>query len=297
MATFQVADGVYGIDVELFDEGVVSVYLFDDEDPTLVDAGAAAGADRILDGLAACGLDPGDLANVVLSHVHADHTGAASAIADAAPDADVYIHELTAPHLVDPSGLIESSRRAMGEHFELLGEQGPVPENRVVPVTDDGLALDTGEHTLELIHAPGHSPDHLAVWSPGRGVLFAAECLGLYFPRADRWTPPSTLPNFDVGVLADTIDDLRGFDPDEILLPHFGAWPDDPEAAFETAAAELHRFDEWICERHDATGSVEATIDAVAADLLALSGPYDPVVESFYANLVTKGYLKQDGRL
>ncbi len=293
MVTFQVADGVYGIDVGLFDTEVLSVYLFDDDEPTLVDAGTAAGTDRILAGMAECGVDPGDLSNVVLSHVHADHTGAASALVEAAPDVDVYIHEMTAPHVIDPTELIESSRRAMGEHYDLMGEQGPVPEENVVPVTDDGLDIETGAHTLRLIHAPGHSPDHFAVWNPERRVLFAAECLGLYFPRADQWSPPSTLPNFDAGVVGTSIADLRALDPEEILFPHFGVWPDKPEAAFETAVSELSRFGDWILDRHDATGSTEATVEAVARTLLDLSPPYDPLAGSFYAEIVTKGYLKQ----
>ncbi|MEF8869151.1 MAG: MBL fold metallo-hydrolase [Haloarculaceae archaeon] len=295
MSTFEVADGVYGIDVGLFDSGVTSVYLFDDEEPALVDAGAAASAEAITERMADCGVAPADLDHLLLSHVHADHSGAASALVEAAPDLDVYIHETTAPHLVDPSALIESSRRAMGESFELLGEQGPVPEGNVVGVPDEGTTVDLGEHTLEMVHAPGHSPDHFAVWNPERRLLFAAECLGVYLERADAWFPPATLPNFDPDLLAETVDRLRELDPERIVLPHFGVWPDDPEAAFERAGTELRRFDERVLELYEASGSVEATEDAVAEELLDVSPPYEPTVERFYASLVTEGYLRHHG--
>jgi len=292
MSTFEVTDGVYGIDVGLFDTGVASVYLFDDVEPTLVDAGAAACAGAITEGIAECGLEPADLSNVVLSHVHADHSGAASALVEAAPEADVYIHEMTAPHLTDPAGLVESSRQAMGEHFESIGEQGPVPEENVTGVPDAGTTVDTGEYSLELIHAPGHSPDHFAVHNPERELLFAAECLGIYLRRADRWFPPGTLPNFDVAAIREAIDRLRDIEPAEILFPHFGVWPEAPAAAFETAERELARFDERIPELHEETGSAEATKRTVAEELLDLSPPYDPTVEGFYASLVTDGFLK-----
>lgn len=301
MDTFQVADGVYGIDVEMFGAGVTSVYCFDGEAPTLVDAGTAASADAILDGLGECGVRPADLEKLVLSHVHTDHSGAASALVEAAPDLDVYIHEMTAPHLVDPTGLVESSKQAMGEHFEAMGAQGPVPEENVVPLPDDGVTIDLGASadlgsaSLEVIHGPGHSPDHFAVWNPERSLLFAAECLGIYMSRADRWLPPATLPNFSVARTEETIEMLRGLDPDTIVFPHFGVWPREPEEAFETAEAELHRFDDWISGRYEETGSVEETEAAVAEALIDISPPYDPRVEGFFSTLMTRGYLRDRG--
>jgi glyoxylase-like metal-dependent hydrolase (beta-lactamase superfamily II) len=297
MSTFRVTEGVYGIDVDLFDAGFASVYLFDDEEPALVDAGAAASAETILEGMADCGVAPAELEHLVLSHIHVDHSGAASALVEAASDLDVYIHEMTAPHLVDPGALLESSKQAMGEHFEAMGEQGPVPAASVVGVPDEGATVDLGANTLELIHAPGHSPDHLAVWNPERRLLFAAECLGLYLERADRWLPPSTLPNFDVELIADAIDLLRELDPERIVLPHFGEWPEEPTVAFETAERELHRFDERIREIHAETDSAAATKRRVADELVDLAPPYDETVEDFYSGMVTDGYLKYHGLL
>ncbi|MFB6205790.1 MAG: MBL fold metallo-hydrolase [Haloglomus sp.] len=295
MSTFQVTDDVYGIDIEMFDAGVASVYLFDDDEPALVDAGTAASADTIKQGLADCGVEPADLEHLVLSHIHTDHSGAAGDLVDAAPDLDVYIHEMTASHLVDPSGLVESSRRAMGEHFAAMGEQAPVPEANVISVSDEGTTVDIGDNSLEMHYAPGHSPDHFAVWNPERDLLFAAEALGIYLSRADRWLAPSTLPNFDPEGIATNIDRLRDLDPEHIVFPHFGAWPREPAAVFDLAERELERFDERVLELHDETDSREATKRAVASELVDASPPYDERVESFYASLITDGFLKAHG--
>lgn len=292
MPTSQVTDGVYSIDIELFDSGFASVYLFDDEEPTLVDAGTAASADVIEQGLTDCGVDPSELQHLVLSHIHVDHSGAASALVDAAPDLNVYIHGMTASHLTDPEGLIESSKHAMGDHFDLIGEQDPVPEANVVTVSNDGTTIDIGANSLEMLHAPGHSPDHFAVWNPERELLFAAECLGMYLQRADRWLPPATLPNFDIDQIADAIDQLRTLDPEHIVFPHSGAWPRDPAEAFDLAERELHRFDERVLELHEASDSREATKQAVATELIDVSPPYDDRVQAFNASLLTDGYLK-----
>ncbi|MFC7228547.1 MBL fold metallo-hydrolase [Salinirubellus salinus] len=297
MDTFRVTEGVHGIDIGLFDDGVTAVYLFDDEEPALVDAGTAVAADDILEGIAECGVDPADLRHLVVSHVHADHSGAAADLCEAAPDAEVYIHESTADHLVDPSGLVASSRRAMGDLFEQLGAQGPVPRERVVEVGDDGLTLDLGANTLELRHHPGHSPDHLAVWNPERDLLFAAECAVMYLARAERWLPPATLPNFDADLVAEAIEELRDLDPETVVFPHFGESPLAGDELFDLAARELDRFDERIRALYDEHGDLDATKAAVAAELIDCSPPYDPAVESFYANLVTEGFLRHHGAL
>jgi len=297
MSTFQVADGVFGIDVELFGPGGTAVYLFDGAEPALVDAGTAASADTIREGLESCGVAPADLEHLLLSHVHADHSGAAGALVETNPDLSVYIHERTAPHLADPTALVESSKQAMGEHFEAMGAQRPVPEANIVPVGEDGRTVAAGETSLEMVYAPGHSPDHFAVWNPDRELLFAAECLGMYLERADEWFPPATLPNFEVAGVEAAIDRLRDLDPETVVFPHFGVWPDDPAAAFETATRELRRYDERIGALYEETGSVEETEAAVAERLLDISPPYDPALESFYATMLARGYLADQGRL
>lgn len=295
MSTFEVTEGVYGIDTGLFGGSFTAVYLFDDDEPTLVDSGTAATVDTVVDGLETVGVAPEELENIVLSHVHVDHSAGAGSLLEYAPDADVYIHEMTAPHLIDPTALIESSKRAMGEHFESMGEQLPVPKSNLVPVPDEGATIDIGSNSLELVYAPGHSPDHFAVWNPERRLCFAAECLGGYLADADRWTPPSTLPSFDVEDSEVAIDRLEALDPDTIVFPHFGVWPDTPAEAFETARRELRSFDEQVRAFYASTGSVEATHRAVAEKLLDIAPPYDERVESFYAEILTDGYLKYHG--
>ena len=295
MGPFEVTDDVHCIDTGLFDAGSLAVYLFDGEEPALVDAGTAATAEMVTTGLVECGVDPADLEHLVVSHIHVDHSGGASALVEANPDLDVYIHGMTAPHLADPETLIESSREAMGEHFGRMGEQGAVPEANVVEVPDEGLTVEAGGGTLELVHAPGHSPDHLAVWAPDRELLFAAECLGMYLERADRWVPPGTLPNFDVDAVDRAIDRLAGYGPETVVFPHFGAWPRDPAELFETASRELHRWDDRVLDLHEGADSVEATVERAGEELLDIAPPYTPVMESFYARLVTLGYLKHHG--
>ncbi|MEF8778257.1 MAG: hypothetical protein V5A36_05030 [Natronomonas sp.] len=67
METFEVTEDVYGIDTGQFGDSFISVYLFDDAEPTLVDSGTESSADTIADRMDDLGVPPEDLENIVLS--------------------------------------------------------------------------------------------------------------------------------------------------------------------------------------------------------------------------------------
>ncbi len=289
MPTFPVADDVYGIDLEMFDTEVLSAFLIDAPELTLVETGYARGVDDLLADIRDLGFEPSDLEHAIVSHVHIDHSGGAARLADVAPDLTVYLHESTADFLLDPEALNESSRRAMGEHFEEFGGADPLPESNLEGV-EDGDTIDLGDRELEIVHAPGHSPDHIAVWDPSARRLFANEGLGSYYPRVDRWLPPATLPRFDVEAVEATIDRLRGLEPTALAVSHFGVVPD-TDAAFDDVEAVLHEFNERIPAMYHELGDVEQVIDAVRRELVALDDAYAPEVADFESEFHTRGFL------
>lgn len=295
MPTFQLTDDVYGIDLEMFDTDVLAAYVVDCDEPLLIETGYPNGVDVLRDGLEEVGVDPSDLAHAVISHVHIDHSGGAAALVEANPDLRVYIHEVTASHLLDPAALTDSSRDAMGVHFEEMGEPEPVPDANVVRVGDDGLEIDVGDRSVSLVSNPGHSPDHLSVWDPESGTLFANEAIGSYYPRAERWLPPSTLPRFDVEAVYESIDRLGEFDADRLAMSHFGV-RSDPQAALATAAEELNRFERRIPELYAEHGDLDATERSVRAELVDLN-EYDEAIEDFETRFQTQGFLRYAGML
>jgi glyoxylase-like metal-dependent hydrolase (beta-lactamase superfamily II) len=300
-STFDVAgaDGVTGIDLHLHDDATLSSFLVapDDGAPVLVEPGHPNGYDRLREGLSEMGVSPADLAATVCSHVHLDHAGAAAQLAADAPDLDVYIHEMTAQHLVDPSSLVASSRDVMGEAFDDVGEPDALPEDRLAGVDDDGTALELGDdRRLELVPAPGHAPDALAAWDERTGTLFATETFGNYWPKADRWLPPATLPRFDVDAVRATLDRLRAFDPERVCLSHFGV-AEAPEAAFDAAEATLDEFEARIPELYeDHDEDLGRTERAVEDELLGLDA-YDDALAGMQRRVQTRGFLKHADRL
>jgi glyoxylase-like metal-dependent hydrolase (beta-lactamase superfamily II) len=112
---------------------------------TLIDCGPSACVQELI-----AGLGERRPRQLLLTHIHFDHAGAAGALVERWPDLDVYVHPRGAPHLIDPSRLVKSARRVFGERFDsLLGE--------VIAVPADNL------HILEDGQRVGR---FLAAWSP-----------------------------------------------------------------------------------------------------------------------------------
>jgi glyoxylase-like metal-dependent hydrolase (beta-lactamase superfamily II) len=64
--------------------------------------------------------------------VHLDHAGAAGTLARRWPDAEIWVHERGARHVIDPSKLVASAARIYGDDMDRLwGAVEPVPEERL----------------------------------------------------------------------------------------------------------------------------------------------------------------------
>jgi len=73
------------------------------EPGVIVDPGPASTVENLLAQLEA---EPRVL---LLTHIHLDHAGATGVLARRFPGLRVYVHEIGAPHMVDPSRLIASA--------------------------------------------------------------------------------------------------------------------------------------------------------------------------------------------
>src|SRR5258706_4374594 len=124
---------VYQIDTRMAGyHGITAAYLIRSERPCLVETGTAPSAPVVRDALAGLGVGPGDLATVVVTHIHLDHAGGGGDIAAMFPAADVVVHEPGARHLADPSRLMASARVGDGDDpDDLFGAAAPTPADRI----------------------------------------------------------------------------------------------------------------------------------------------------------------------
>ncbi len=256
---------VHYVDTGMYDvEEYGSVYVVDADRPALVDTGIGTRYESILDAMAEVGVAPEELEVIALTHVHLDHAGGAGHLVEACPNATVSVHDIGAPHLVDPERLWEGTKQAVGDQITYYTEPKPVPEDRIVEV-GDGDTIDLGNHRFEVVHAPGHAPHQVVFHDPTIDGVFTADAAGIYTPSTDELHVTSPPVNFDLDQALADVDRIRRIDPETLLYGHFGPQPTgDLLDEYET------KLTEWVesvrakrAELGDDDAVVDHFVDAV----------------------------------
>src|SRR3990172_8598713 len=96
----------------------------------LIETGPGSAIPALEAGLRGLGFAPEQVTDVLVTHIHLDHSGAAWWLAE--HGATVHVHPNGAPHPIDPSRLLSSAKRLYGDMMEeLWGEVKPIPAERV----------------------------------------------------------------------------------------------------------------------------------------------------------------------
>ena len=215
--------GVIGIDTLMggFTE-ITAGYLLPADRPALIETGPAISAGNVVEGLSRAGLAPGDLAYVIVTHIHLDHAGWVGDLLRAFPNAEVVVHPAGARHLVQPERLLASSARVYGKLMDTVyGGLTPVEASRV-HAAEDAEVIDLGGRRVELIHAPGHAKHHMAVFEPDLGALFAGDGVGVLLPSNQVLRPATPPPDFDRDQAVTSLRRFAERAPAHLILTHFG---------------------------------------------------------------------------
>ena len=254
-----VAPGIVLIDTRMADlDEFNAVYLLTGDEPTLVETGPAADAPVVLAALAQLGFDAGDLAHLVVTHIHLDHAGGAGTLLPHFPRADVWVHERGAPHLADPTKLVASTARAYGEERmrAFFGDTAPVDRTRIRVVVD-GDRIQLGDRSLTALHTPGHASHHVALHDDASGVVFTGEAIGSHLPWADGYRPALPPPEVDVEAALTSIEAIRACGATALMTSHFGPI-DDAEEGCERGAARIVEWSDAVRRRLDARPDADA---------------------------------------
>jgi glyoxylase-like metal-dependent hydrolase (beta-lactamase superfamily II) len=253
-------------------ERVIGSYLLEGDEPALVDCGPGSTIEALRKGLAAHGLEIGQLCHLVLTHIHLDHAGAAGSLVGENPDLLVHVSEIGAPHVVDPSRLERSARRLYGDDFDRLwGALEPVPAENVRIV--GRRVLD-----LEAFPTPGHASHHVSYLSPD-GSCFTGDAAGVRIPPGRFIAPVAPPPDIDVEAWERTLDAIEERSPERLLLAHFGI-ADDPAFHLEELRRALRTWAERARDGSEeefvaaAEADVRAAADRATADLFEQAGPF-----------------------
>ena len=207
-------------------------------DGVIVDPGPGSGLDTLLEVL-------GETVPraLLLTHVHLDHAGAAGTLAKRFPELVVYVHELGAPHMVDPSKLLESAAKLYGDDMDRLwGDFEPVPEDRL-------RRLQGGETVegFEVAYTPGHASHHVSYLHMETRDAYVGDVAGVRIPPFDFTAMPTVPPDLDVEAWLDSISKVAAWNPKALCLTHFGRVTD-VEDQLNRARTALLEQAEWARE-------------------------------------------------
>ena len=253
--TFEAAPGIRAIDTVMCgQEQVTSAYLVEADEPALVETGPTTSAEAVVSGLRALGVGPGDLAHIVVTHIHLDHAGGAGALAERFPTATVWVHERGAPHLAAPEKLVTSAARIYGEAKlrEMFGEVLPVPSDRLRALTD-GDRVPLGNRELEAIATPGHAGHHHAFADSDTGNIFIGDALGVFLPDVRILRPATPPPEFDLALAIRSVERIDDRRPPLLLFSHFGP----ASEVSHLCALAISRMEKWTALVEDAMGRTD----------------------------------------
>jgi glyoxylase-like metal-dependent hydrolase (beta-lactamase superfamily II) len=194
-----VADGVGRI------PGFVNSYTFvEGEDVLLIDTGFARKAKPIVRAFQDARVPLSRARKILLTHHHLDHTGGAAYLLQNTP-------ALAACHAEDVP-FVEGRRKApIPLLMRLFVRVHPAP---VATILQNGDQVGT----LQVVHAPGHTPGEVVFYEPSRKILFSGDAV---VERSGRLTLPAPRYATNLAQAVESLEKVRDLHP-EVLLPGHG---------------------------------------------------------------------------
>jgi glyoxylase-like metal-dependent hydrolase (beta-lactamase superfamily II) len=143
---------------------IANMYLLQGRRAILVDSGSAGTTDRALRALSGCGVRPGDVSLILLTHGHSDHAGGAAALRRAF-DAPVAVHRGDADMVRrgDNGVVVPVGWEA---RFSQSFVDRPFPAFEPDIVFDASFSLEPYGVDSTWMATPGHSPGSISLLLP-----------------------------------------------------------------------------------------------------------------------------------
>lgn len=192
-------------------------------DGLMVDTGCSHTLDELVRAVQALRIE-----RIVNTHSHEDHV-AANAALQARSGAPILAHEKALPILRNPK--LKRLRP-----YQLV-MWGCPPPSIGTPI---GNVVETDHHSFEVVHTPGHSPDHICLFEPKQGWLFCGDAYVGGFDKSLRL-------DYNVWQIIESLKKLALLEP-RVIFPGSGSVKEDPLEDLTRKIAYLEEKGEQVLE-------------------------------------------------
>ena len=188
-----------------------------------------------------------------LTHFHYDHIGGAPYLVRHFPAMKTAGSEKLGRLLTRgkiAAGVTEFNRKLMVEHLpenDFVADDFDYRSLSVHRSLDDGERIDLGGGVaIEVLAAPGHTPDNLSFYLPHNGAVLTAEAVGI-IPGNEFWVAPQFLSSYENYL--ETVDRIRKRRPKLIVLGHHRVvGGQDIDRFFEAALSDCRQFRNMVSQ-------------------------------------------------
>ncbi len=233
------------IDPERYLDRFVYVYLARGEHVHLIDTGVAGRQEAVWALAKESGRTPSEIGCIILTHSHPDHIGGAFGLRKAL-GCTVAAHAAEVPWIEDVEQQYHE-RTVPG--FHTLVETSV----KVDQLLKDGDTIELGDHGgLKVIHTPGHSKGHIALFHEQDGLLISGDSIPL---RHD-------VPIYeDVLAPLRSIEKLRLIQGVKVLLASWGEprYGDEVQQVLTQGAEQIRMLHSQFLKAKDTLNSSDTT--------------------------------------
>lgn len=188
----------------------------------LIETGPATTRDTLLNNIKQLGYDPMDISDVLVTHIHLDHSGDAGWWGSQGKT--VWVHEKGAKHLIAPSILISSATQVYGDSMETLwGEILPVPKDKIQTLSDNQSFISK-DLPVTALDTPGHAYHHMCFSI--EDTVFVGDLAGIKIGETDYIEPATAPPQFNLEAYEGSFQKVLSYSPKTLHLTHFGVVED-----------------------------------------------------------------------
>jgi len=131
-------------------------------DGLMIDTGCAHTASELDEKIAGV-----EVKRIINTHSHEDHIGGNFAIQESNPGISAYAHPTAIPVILDPAG-----KQPIHLYRKIVWG---MPRPSQAKPLENGSHIKSGKYIFQVIHTPGHTPDHLCLYEPEQKWIFTGD--------------------------------------------------------------------------------------------------------------------------